>query len=152
VSAVREIKRYVLGYCMTPNGVMLIQKISPPQWSGRANAIGGKIQLGETPSKAMVREFREETGISTTEKQWQALTIIKGKPLKLNNYHEWIMYVFWTTNGSVPADYTHETEEGSVSIYKELPENLDVTARWLYLFLQEHYDKGIEIRPCCHHS
>lgn len=134
---------YVLGYLLTPTGVMLIQKVSPPAWAGKANAIGGKIRPGELPKDAMVREFREETGILTRNTQWQLLAVVGGAPHPLNKHRTWDMHVFWIVESLFPSSYEYHTTEGTASIHHKLPENLDSTAHWLYMFLQDHLHKGL---------
>lgn len=57
-------RRFVLGFCFDIgyHNVLLIEKNRPPWQAGKLNGIGGKIEEGESPSGAMVREFQEETG------------------------------------------------------------------------------------------
>ncbi len=57
--------RYVLGFLFnaTKDRAWLIIKKRPSWQAGRLNGIGGHIENGETPEAAMVREFREETGV-----------------------------------------------------------------------------------------
>lgn len=43
--------------------VWLIRKARPAWQAGRLNGIGGKIEAGESPHDAMVREFEEEAGL-----------------------------------------------------------------------------------------
>lgn len=59
-------KVYVVGFLFTPDRhhVALIQKLKPAWQKGKLNGIGGKVEDGETPAEAMVREFTEEAGIS----------------------------------------------------------------------------------------
>ena len=60
---------YVLGFAFTTDGrVALIQKKRPAWQAGRLNGIGGKVEGTEHSAAAMVREFREETGVDTPEK------------------------------------------------------------------------------------
>lgn len=58
---------YVLGFLFSDDGthVVLIRK-NKPQWqAGLLNGVGGKVEVGETPHDAMIREFGEETGVVT---------------------------------------------------------------------------------------
>lgn len=48
----------------------LIRKIKPHWQAGFLNGIGGKIEGEETPIEAMIREFQEEAGMITKEKDW----------------------------------------------------------------------------------
>lgn len=62
-------KRYVAGFMFDkedPDSVLLIHKRRPKWQAGKWNAVGGKIEPGESPGKAMVREFFEETGLITS--------------------------------------------------------------------------------------
>jgi len=43
--------------------VVLIRKTKPAWQAGKLNCVGGKIEPGETPEQAVVREFWEETGV-----------------------------------------------------------------------------------------
>lgn len=55
---------YVLGFAKTWTGLMVMIKKERPAWqAGLLNGVGGKIEPGETPFEAMVREFQEETGV-----------------------------------------------------------------------------------------
>lgn len=55
---------YVLGFAFDFDleHVALIRKNRPKWQAGRLNGIGGKVDEGEHPESAMVREFDEETG------------------------------------------------------------------------------------------
>jgi 8-oxo-dGTP diphosphatase len=68
-------QNYVLGFAFTEdyagfNRVMLIQKLKPEWQAGKLNGIGGKIELGETPHRAMAREFFEEAGLASLPTAW----------------------------------------------------------------------------------
>lgn len=58
--------------------VLLIQKVKPLWQKGKLNGIGGKIEPRESPSKAMEREFLEETGLFVPEPTWIEFCIING--------------------------------------------------------------------------
>lgn len=59
-----KMKHFVMGFVFNCdlNRVLLIKKLRPEWMAGRWNGIGGKIDPGETPLKAMIREANEETG------------------------------------------------------------------------------------------
>lgn len=58
---------YVLGFLFSNelHHVVLIRKNRPVQQAGKLNGIGGKVEMDqeETFDAAIVREFREETGV-----------------------------------------------------------------------------------------
>lgn len=56
---------YVIGFMFSAGMqlVLLIRKNRPDWQAGRLNGIGGKIEPGEAPIDAMIREFKEETGL-----------------------------------------------------------------------------------------
>jgi 8-oxo-dGTP diphosphatase len=56
--------------------VALIKKNHPPWQAGKLNGIGGKIDGEETAEQAMVREFKEETGTRTLEKDWRQFCVM----------------------------------------------------------------------------
>jgi 8-oxo-dGTP diphosphatase len=65
---------YVLGFAFKNNDrdVILIEKTKPDWQKGLLNGVGGKVEsYDDTYTHAMVREFREETGIETINTQWQ---------------------------------------------------------------------------------
>lgn len=64
---------YVAGFMFSKDrkNIALIKKLKPEWQKGKWNAIGGKIEKGETPHHAIVREFEEETGIKTEITDWQ---------------------------------------------------------------------------------
>lgn len=67
---------YVLGFAFTntsdpASSFVLVRLKARPEWQkGWFNGIGGRIEEDERPVQAMVREFREETGIETIESDW----------------------------------------------------------------------------------
>lgn len=60
-------EEYVIGVAVDPDRthVLVIEKNRPAWQVGKLNFPGGKIEDGETPEEAIVREFREETGVET---------------------------------------------------------------------------------------
>jgi 8-oxo-dGTP diphosphatase len=72
---------YVAGFLFNPelNRVLLVKKSKPAWQVGALNAIGGKIENGETRQAAMVREFEEETGVRTIIETWKFFATLEVK-------------------------------------------------------------------------
>lgn len=73
------LKEYVLGFAFSKDRqyLVLIKKDRPEWQAGKLNGIGGKLEprkdnkeFNEDPIDAMIREFKEETGVSTEAKDW----------------------------------------------------------------------------------
>lgn len=71
---------YVLGFAFSPGNhyVALIEKQRPAWQAGKWNGIGGKVEVGEAPIDAMVREFREEAGAAITADRWREFLVLSG--------------------------------------------------------------------------
>lgn len=72
--------RYVCGFRFMPDGysVLLIEKQRPSWQRGKLNGVGGHIEKNEAPVVAMVREFKEETGLDTLPSHWTHTLTLKG--------------------------------------------------------------------------
>ena len=59
-----EVRQWSVGFVLDLNAtlVLLIRKNRPSWQKGKLNGVGGKVEAGETPTAAMDREFKEETG------------------------------------------------------------------------------------------
>ncbi|MGW0827978.1 (deoxy)nucleoside triphosphate pyrophosphohydrolase [Streptomyces sp. NPDC002845] len=56
----------VVGAALLRNGRLLAARRSaPPELAGRWELPGGKVEPGETPEQALVRELREELGVES---------------------------------------------------------------------------------------
>jgi 8-oxo-dGTP diphosphatase len=64
--------KYVVGFAFSEDlrTVALILKTHPEWQKGFLNGVGGHIEIGESPTQAMIREFKEETGCDTIHLQW----------------------------------------------------------------------------------
>ena len=74
--------RYVVGFAFDKNfplRVALIEKQHPEWQRGNLNGIGGRIEADEKDIDAMVREFKEETGCTTSPEDWTHTIILTGK-------------------------------------------------------------------------
>jgi 8-oxo-dGTP diphosphatase len=81
-------KEYVLAIALNAqkSKILLVRKLTPEWQRGLLNGPGGKIEQGETPLHAMIREFKEETGLLTGDEQWSSMGIVQNEFFK--------MYVF----------------------------------------------------------
>lgn len=103
------IQRYVLGFAfdLKLKKVVLIQKARPEWMVGKLNGVGGKIEEDEDSIEAMIREFHEETGVLTDEKEWNYMGVMYGNDYAVECY---------TMRGDISAVQTKEAEP--VDIYK----------------------------------
>lgn len=71
-------KRYVVGFMVNADRtlVVLIEKRRPDWQSGLLNGVGGKVEVGESDTYAMAREFFEETGCLTNEEWWEPICTV----------------------------------------------------------------------------
>lgn len=123
---------YCLGFAFDHiNGkvLLLINKTKPSWQQGKLNGVGGKVEPGEHPVDAMVREFREETGLNTTALDWQKFCIMEGT--------DWIVHCFRANLNIFEAKSITEEEVELVSsywIYKtqgDKEDRLISNIRWL---------------------
>jgi 8-oxo-dGTP diphosphatase len=100
-------KEYVAGFLFSDNHrqVVLIKKNKPEWQRGLLNGVGGKIEENETALTAMIREFKEETGLEI--KNWVEYVIVLG--------NEWKVYFFYTDSDNI-NDVKNMTDE-TVGIY-----------------------------------
>lgn len=128
--------RFVLGFYITRSGAILICKTRPEWQRGKWNGIGGRIEEGETPLQAMVREFEEEAGFKTSEEDWVPRFVISSKVFADN---QWEMFVF-STFGELPHPYfPRDTDEGLVCHMLDIPSSIDSTAAWLLTMFRDIY-------------
>lgn len=76
-------QHYVIGFIVdeTEENVLLIRKTKPDWQNGLLNAVGGKIELGETPLFAIIRECEEETGLEIDD--WTHTATLTGTYFKI---------------------------------------------------------------------
>lgn len=106
--------KYVLGFMFDLNnfGVLLIQKQKPKWQKGLLNGIGGKIEEGENSLQAIIREFKEETGIEQSD--WQYVADIFDDTFRVDIY-----------TCKTDSVYDYKTMEEEMVIYVLLDELKD---------------------------
>lgn len=73
-----DVIEYVVGFLFCHSTVLLVRKARPTWQRGRMNGIGGKVEPGERPIDAMVREFQEETTLEVVDAQWTHFATLTG--------------------------------------------------------------------------
>ncbi len=119
-------KEYVNGfmYCEDESKVVLIKKEKPEWQRGLLNGVGGKIELGESPKQAIVREFEEETGVKTSESEWKLFAII-------GRESQFKVYFFVAITDKMFKAKTVEKEEVGIYDVSKLPINIIPNLQWL---------------------
>lgn len=127
----RELK-YTICFCLSGDRVLVLYRNNPPNihtWNG----LGGKIELGETPTENIIREMREEAELDLSQAirlkcsgivTWN--THKKNGDMKMGG-----MYCFIATYPEHTFFEDRETREGKLSWKKTAwvidPKNSDVT-------------------------
>lgn len=130
----RHEPKYVLGFRFHEGNVLLIKKAKPAWQKGRMNGIGGKVEPGEESIDAMVREFREETGIETSHSDWKYIALMTGPCGK--DPEDWYVRVYASFGPIIDAKTTTIEEVVSVptnGLPPEILNNLD----WLVPLCQD---------------
>jgi 8-oxo-dGTP diphosphatase len=99
---------YVLGFRFWNGRVALIRKLRPSWMGGRLNGIGGKVEAQDlcidfmsAAHAAMVREFREETGLETYPHEWRKFGVLTHDGARIHLF-----------TGSGPGELQQTTDEG----------------------------------------
>lgn len=124
-------QEYVAGLLFNPerNKVVLVRKTKPAWQAGYLNAVGGKVEPNEGPLDAMIREFKEETGLEE-DINWQAgFTLMR----------EGVYAVHFYTAVSANYDMVRTVEEEEIEIHdlSPLPENLIPNLNWIIPMLND---------------
>jgi 8-oxo-dGTP diphosphatase len=124
------LNRYTVNYLFDDYGsnVALIQKARPSWQAGKWNGIGGKVNEGETPFEATVREFKEETGVE--EFFWKHYATVKGK--EPDREGEFTVYYYKAFNTRSLSNVRWITDE-VVALHhvNSLPKDLVQHVKWM---------------------
>ena len=122
------------------NHVVLIKKLNPQWQRGLFNGVGGKVEANESSIGAMVREFSEETGVSTQPEDWTCFAKVY-RP----DCYDVDMY-FAQSDLAFDAK-TVEAEEVHILKVAALPKNIFPNLQWLIpLALDKQADFSTPIR------
>jgi len=113
-----KLSNYVLGFAFTNDmqNVLLIRKRKPEWQAGKLNGIGGKVEEGESPREAMVREFKEEAGVDTDPKRWVYNGILHGSNFFITVYSYFSDDVYEAYSETDEEVYVY-----SLPLYKDFP-------------------------------
>ena len=77
---------------------------------GKYVGIGGKFEFGETPEECIIREIKEETGLTVNSLKYHGLISFP----KFANDDNWYMFIFSCRDfeGEVPEDRLDDCPEG----------------------------------------
>lgn len=123
-------KLYSVGFMFDRNRewVALIKKARPEWQKGLLNGIGGHIENGETPLEAMVREFKEETGLLTELSDWELYVHIVNEEV---NYQLYIFRCFYNDSHLINLRNEDIQEPIYSCSVSNLPLNIIPNLRWL---------------------
>ncbi|XPV69815.1 MAG: NUDIX hydrolase [Halarcobacter sp.] len=119
-------KKYVTGFLFSKDKkqVVLIKKINPKWQRGLLNGVGGKIEENELSCDAMVREFKEETGVTIKSDKWLCYAKIHRA-----NYYDLDVYCAYSDLAYQVK--TVEKEEVVIVKINNLPDNIIPNLKWL---------------------
>ena len=129
-----RMKGYTVGFIFdsTLEHVALVTKTHPAWQKGKVNGVGGLIDADESSVAGMVREAKEEAGITTTTKDWEFIIKMKRPDLFVDFYT-----CRWAQN---QLDVDTQTDE-AVMWYpvSKLPVNVIPNLRWMIPFALDTY-------------
>lgn len=127
-------QEYVAGFAFSDEGdrVALVLKNRPAWQAGRYNAVGGKIEEGETPAQAMRREFMEEAGV---EADWQFRFVLTGE-------HFAVHFFSLFSTDIIERCLTLTDEPIDIHHTAFLPDNMINNLRWIIPML---LDSDLEV-------
>ena len=139
-------KEYVVGFAFDHSckAVLLIHRVKPYSLLGFVGGIGGKIKKGELPIQAMVREFKEETGVETDSPDWNYYCLMRGEDFEICFYY----MIGGAHDAASIGDGVHDAAsigDGVVewSEVDDLPPNIISNLNWLIpLALNNDFQKG----------
>lgn len=109
------IQKYVCGFMFNEarTRCVLIEKLKPAVQAGRLNGVGGKVEEKDiTNMEAMIREFEEETGVTTDVWLWDSFA---------TGYNSELQVVFYRAFNDVAFAAANTMEKEQVKRRNILP-------------------------------
>lgn len=137
--------KYVAGFVFDLFGdrVILIKKLKPCWQLNFFNAVGGKIEIGETPLQSMIRECKEEIDLDITT--WGNFAELKGVeptryPISGNPEagNSWSVEWFYSFTTKIGNFHNNTKEIAEIFNVKLLPENTLNNIPWLIQMALRH--------------
>lgn len=138
--------RYVAGFAFDGKMVALIEKQRPLWQKGLLNGIGGHIEEGEEPIDAMVREFREETGVNTMPHEWDRFaTLTDGVNFEVTFFKTWCVDIAKLKTKTDEKVVIFPTEK--VNVFNCIPnltwlipmaKSMPWDSAWAFTVMEEH--------------
>jgi 8-oxo-dGTP diphosphatase len=118
--------------------VLLIHKLRPDWQRRQINGIGGKIEHGETPLNAMIRECREETGLNI--RKWEHFATVN------NLRKNWTVYFYVAHHPDLTKAESLTDEMIAIFEARRLPSTVMYNLTWLIpLAIAKHIVIPVEI-------
>ncbi len=139
---------YVVGFLFSQDlsKILLMIKNRPPWQAGKLNGPGGKVEDYERPWDAIVREFKEETGLEIPASRWHNFCSFNSNERKDGDgSNRDYMIHFYRASGNEINDARSTTDE-QVMIYPTLDAihqpGLIPELRWLIPMALGSLDNG----------
>ena len=120
------VERMVVGFAFTSDrkSVILIRKERPDWQKGKLNGVGGHIEQGEHPNKAMEREVEEETGVHIRAERWTRVVMMEGQ--------DWNVMFFRCILTNLDRHHIQTmTDEAVVEVQCDIPGGMITNLSWL---------------------
>ncbi len=96
VSGTQKVIPAVLLYAFRNHELLMIHAYGKDGMPGKWNGLGGKLDAGETPLQAAVREFKEEAFCETRPSQWRWIGSLYFPNFKAHRQEDWWVQVYIT--------------------------------------------------------
>ncbi|MBX7047244.1 MAG: hypothetical protein K1X86_15550 [Ignavibacteria bacterium] len=134
----KKFTNYVLGFMFGRGAetVLLIRKNHPEFMKNKFNGIGGEIAFDESELEAMVRTCSKETGIETSENDWEQFATLQSRDYKVScfvSFNNQLTEKFPEGCSYVKEEFIKVAEVSQALTFPDLLEDL----KWLIPFAME---------------